>query len=140
MAQTASRPFDVRAFLQAGSPPRRRTPPPIRLHGRRMPTDPRARVQWRRTYLLLPRAEARCLILAFYRFVELHGRALSWPSDACTLDVVACPAGETVMLGLWSPRAANEFDRFWAKYRSYFYAPEPVRTAAFAGRPALMDG
>lgn len=140
MARTAYHPFDIRAFLRAGSPPPRRAALPIRLRGRRMAADPRGRPQWRRTFLMLPRAEARCLILAFYRFVELHGRALSWPFDACTVEVVDCPAGETVMLGLWSPQAADEFDRFWTKYRLYFHVPEPARTPVSRVRPALMDG
>jgi len=135
VAQSASRPFDVRGFPQADS---RRRPTPAPPRGRRKPAAARARPPQHRTYLLLPRAEARCLALAFYRFVELHGRALSWPPDACSLEAVPCPAGETVMLGLWSPRAADEFDRFWTRYRLFFSGPPPMRGRAFRGLAAFV--
>jgi hypothetical protein len=126
-------------LLQASHLPRRRPTGEGRLRARRPTGHPRPRPQQRRTYLQLPTAEARCLTLAFYRFVELHGRALSWPPDACTLEAVACPTGDTVMLGLWSQRAASEFDRFWARYRLYFLGPTPPRSRTFHGL-ALLNG
>ena len=139
MALTASRPFDVRSLLPAGHLPRRRPTAKGRPRARRKTGALRPRPQQRRTYPLLPSAEARCLTLAFYRFLELHGRALSWPPDACTIEAVACPTGDTVMLGLWSQRAADEFDRFWAGYRLYLLGPTPPRSRTFHGL-ALLNG
>jgi hypothetical protein len=70
-------------------------------------------------------AETELLTTAFHRFVEVHGRTACDPKSRCTLQGArgAPDRARTMVVGLWSARAAAEFDRFWESYRRV-YGPE----------------
>ena len=57
-------------------------------------------------------AEAECLTVAFFRFVELHGRLVSDPKHHCSIQTVISSGlnrAPTRIVTLWSARAATEF-------------------------------
>jgi hypothetical protein len=66
--------------------------------------------------------EAELLTTAFHRFVELHGRVACDPQSRCALHGArgAPDRAQTMVVALWSPRAATEFDRFWESYRCVY--------------------
>ena len=80
------------------------------------------------------RGETECLTIAFYRFVELHGRVVSDPGSHCSLQTPLSGGSgrvQTRIVTLWSPRAAAEFERFWDCYwRVYGRGDDYARSAA----------
>jgi hypothetical protein len=73
-----------------------------------------------RLIALADQREADCLAVAFFRFVELHGRVVRDPDGLCSLTTVigAGPhAGQTRLVTFWNARAARLFDEFWPAYR-----------------------
>jgi hypothetical protein len=68
-------------------------------------------------------AEAECLNVAFYRFVELHGRVATDPGSRCSLQTGIARGADRIepkIVTLWNARAAAQFDRFWCAYRRVY--------------------
>jgi hypothetical protein len=98
-----------------------------------LPTAPsKAR---RRVYARTAAAEARALELGFCRFLELHGRSLTIPSDGCRLRISPPSRGGVVVLDFWSRRAAEDFDYFWSRYRAAYVDSGTLE--AVTRRPAV---
>ena len=76
-----------------------------------------------RQIALADAAEADLLTTAFFRYVELHGRVACDPMSRCALATSPSRRpgrARTVLVTLWSARAAAEFDRFWTSYRRVY--------------------
>jgi hypothetical protein len=55
--------------------------------------------------------------LAFLRYLELHGGSVTVEEDGCAVEREPLRSAERVVLTFWHPRAAEEFDEFWRRYR-----------------------
>jgi hypothetical protein len=68
-------------------------------------------------------AEAERLSVAFMRFAELHGRVVQDPKSRCGISTAVRRSqdrAQTLVVTLWSRRAAEKFDRFWPRYRAAY--------------------
>ena len=72
------------------------------------------------TFTVAKGAEAECLTIAFYRFIELHGRTTVVPGDHCSLTTVPGRKLETKLVELWNHRADADFGGFLERYREVY--------------------
>ncbi len=87
------------------------------------PTSPIKSVTWsawarRRicVVLFIDGREEKDIELAFGRFIELHGRAITDPACGCSAEVLPAVGGAAKVLTFWNERAAGDFLEFWTRY------------------------